>query len=297
MTKGSKERTYLLLILTTIIWGIQPLCIKWLIAEWSPVTITAMRYYIIGIVLIGIAWRAGEEIVPPRSCWLGLVGMGVMGIGFNNVMQFTGLGLSSVTHCTLIAAASPAITALFASILIRERLNLKAWTGIVISFLGALMVVSRGSWQVVEDFDFNLGDILFFTAQIAWTTYSIIALAMLRRMSAALTTGWAGLMGAIMVTIYGSLTGELSIVLLELPLAVAFLYTVVFGGIMAMLFWNIGVKNAGPSVTSIFQNITPVTGMIGGALLFNEVIGLTEISGAAAIFIGVYLTTHSQKYE
>lgn len=297
MNKGSKERIYLLLILTTVIWGIQPLCIKWLIAEWSPVTITAMRYYIIGIALICIAWRSGEAVLPPRSCWLGILGMGITGIGLNNVMQFTGLGLSSVIHCTLIAAASPAITALFASVLIRERLNLKAWTGIAISFAGALMVVSRGSWQVVAKLDFNLGDILFFTAQIAWTTYSIIALAMLRRISAALTTGWAGLMGAIMVTIYGSITGQLAVNPLDLPLIAAFLYTVIFGGIMAMLFWNIGVKNAGPSVTAIFQNITPVTGMIGGALLFNEVIGITELAGAAAIFIGVYLTTHSEKYE
>ena len=297
MNKGSRKRTYLLLILTTVIWGIQPLCIKWLIAAWSPVTITAMRYYIIGAALICIAWRSGENILLPRSCWLGILGMGITGIGFNNVMQFTGLGLSSVIHCTLLAAASPAITALFASVVIRERLNMKAWTGIAISFVGALMVVSRGSWQVVANLDFNLGDILFFTAQIAWTTYSIIALAMLRQMSAALTTGWAGLTGAIMVTIYGSITGELAVNPLDLPLVAAFLYTVIFGGIMAMLFWNIGVKNAGPSVTSIFQNITPVTGMIGGALLFQENIGITELAGAAAIFTGVYLTTHSEKYE
>ncbi len=59
---------------------------------------------------------------------------------------------------------------------------------------------------------------------------------------------------------------------------------------MAMLFWNIGVKNAGPSTTAVFQNITPLVGMLGGSLLFEEQLGLPEILGAMAIFLGVYIT-------
>ena len=66
---------------------------------------------------------------------------------------------------------------------------------------------------------------------------------------------------------------------------------------MAMLFWNLGVRRVGPSVTSIFQNVTPVVGMIGGMLLFAEQIGMLQILGAAAIFGGVYLTTHSNFAE
>ena len=49
--------------------------------------------------------------------------MGATGIGLNNVMQFTGLAISTVTTCTLIAAASPAITAFMAVIFVRERLS------------------------------------------------------------------------------------------------------------------------------------------------------------------------------
>lgn len=293
MNENEKRKTYLLLILTTIIWGIQPLCIKWLVTSWSPVTITAMRYFLIGTALILLAVHRGERWLPPRECWLSLLLMGVTGIGLNNVMQFTGLKLSTVTNCTLIAAASPAITAFLAAVFVRERLNLIAWLGILISFLGALLVVSHGSLELIRHFAFNWGDILFFLAQIAWTMYSILGLKVMRHISAALTTGWAGLSGAVLTSAYGLLAGELHPVQLSTELWAAFFYTVLFGGVMAMLFWNIGVKNAGPSITSIFQNITPVVGMLGGTLLFAEVIGPLELAGAAAIFGGVYLTTHS----
>ena len=37
--------------------------------------------------------------------------------------------------------------------------------------------------------------------------------------------------------------------------------------------------------------------MIGGMLLFAEQIGMLQILGAAAIFGGVYLTTHSNFAE
>jgi drug/metabolite transporter (DMT)-like permease len=290
------QGTYLLLILTTAIWGIQPLCIKWLVAAWSPVTITAMRYIFIGTALILIAMSRGEGCIPRRDCLPGLLVMGITGIGINNVLQFTGLQISTVTNCTLIAAASPAITAFMAAVCIHERMNLIAWAGIIISFAGALTVVSHGSLDVIIHFAFNRGDIYFFLAQIAWTIYSLAGLKVMRRMSAPLVTGWAGLIGAFVTIAYGMVSGEFKVCWLDVPLFVSFAYTVIFGGVMAMLFWNIGVKNAGPSVTSIFQNITPVVGMLGGSLLFAEVIGVRELIGAAAIFSGVYLTTHCHSF-
>ncbi len=292
MDEVTKRKTYFLLAATTIIWGIQPLCIKWLVAVWSPVTITAMRYYLIGMTLLALSVYRGEKFLPPRSCILGLFFMGVTGIGLNNVMQFTGLGISTVTNCTLIAAASPAITAFLAAIFVRERLSLLAWGGIALSFAGALIVISHGSLEVMRTLSFNEGDILFLFAQVAWTTYSLIALKIMRHMSALQTTGWAGIFGALIVTGYGLITGQFAPIMLSTSLWLSFFYTVIFGGVMAMLFWNIGVHNAGASVTSIFQNITPVVGMIGGVLCFGEVIGFKEIAGAAAIFAGVYLTTH-----
>ena len=290
MSKSQARLTYALLAVTVIIWGIQPLCIKWLVAVWTPVTITAMRYYLIGTALILIACSRGEGLLPPKSCWLPLLLMALTGIGLNNVMQFTGLQYSTVTNCTLIAAASPAITAFMAAIFIRERLGVLSWLGIALSFAGALAVVSGGELAVILGFGFNYGDMLFFAAQVAWTTYSLIALRVMKKISAALATGWAGLLGAMVVSLYGGVTGELAPVNLTLSLWVAFAYTVICGGIMAMLFWNIGVKNAGPSTTAIFQNITPIVGMMGGSLLFGEQVGMTEILGAVAIFLGVYIT-------
>ena len=292
---GRMRTTYFLLAATVIIWGIQPLCIKWLVEVWTPVTITAMRYYLIGTALILMASARGERWLPPKECLPALLAMAVTGIGLNNVMQFTGLQYSTVTNCTLIAAASPAITAFMAALFLRERLGALAWGGIFLSFAGAVAVVARGNLEVLARLDFNQGDVLFLLAQVAWTTYSLVGLRVMGRISAVLTTGWAGLLGALLVTAYGAVTGELQPVNLSTYLWLAFAYTVICGGVMAMLFWNIGVKKAGPSTTAIFQNITPLVGMLGGSLMFAEQVGTLEIIGTMGILGGVYITTHRAK--
>lgn len=292
------NKTYFLLTIATIFWGIQPLCIKLLVEEWTPVTITCGRYFLISGLLFFILYlRKDKGLFPPQKCFFPLILMGITGIAINNVAQFTGLQYSTIINCTLISAISPAITAFLSAICIKERLNGMQWMGIGISFAGVLCVISHGSLNLILHSEFNKGDILFFICQLSWTLYSIIGLKVMHQISALAATAWAGLFGATFTALYGLIVGEVHFLPLFVPAAAAFMYTVICGGVLAMLFWNMGVKEAGPSLTAIFQNITPVVGVIGGALFFHEVISLADFSGAIAIFVGVYLTMHSNKVQ
>ena len=135
--------------------------------------------------------------------------MGLTGIGINNVAQFTGLQYSSITNCTLIAATGPAITALIATIFIHERLNFIQWIGIFISFIGVIFLITKGSIDVLLNFNFNPGDTLFFICQIVWALYSILGLKIMNYLSAIAVTAWSGLIGAIEVAIYAHFSGQL----------------------------------------------------------------------------------------
>lgn len=289
------HRTYWLLGLTTLIWGIQPLCIKWLITAWSSVTITSMRYLLVGPILIALAVWRGESFLPPVKSLPGLILMGIVGIGFNNVLQFSGLSTSTVTNCTLIAATSPALTAFLAAFFVKERLGMRAWGGILLSFAGAMVVISRGSLEVIRTVSFQEGDILFLLSQLAWAVYALIGARVMSHLSVLSATGWSGFFGAIAVLLFGLAAGSFHPVPLSGSLYLAFFYIVAFGGVLAMLCWNLGIHHAGASLTAIFQNIIPLVGMLGGVICFHETIGWLELVGAAAIFTGVYLTTHGSR--
>lgn len=293
-----QNQTYILLSLATIFWGIQPLCIKILIANWTPASLTCLRYLFISMILFFIMYlRHEKKFIPPKNCIIPLLLMGLTGIAINNVSQFTGLKYSTITNCTLIAATGPAVTALLSAIFIRERLKLLQWLGIVISFVGVIFLITKGSWEILTNFKFNPGDILFFTCQIVWAAYSIIGLRVMKHLSAIAVTAWSGLLGSIEVALFALFTNQLGYVNLDISGWSSFAFVVLCGGVGSMLFWNIGVKNAGPSMAAIFSNLTPIFGMLCGAVFLSEEIGFMQISGALAIFIGVYITTHSEQLK
>ena len=293
-----QNQTYILLSLATIFWGIQPLCIKILIASWTPSSLTCLRYLFISMILFLIMYlRHEKKFIPPKNCIIPLLLMGLTGIAINNVSQFTGLKYSTITNCTLIAATGPAVTALLSAIFIRERLKLLQWIGIVISFIGVIFLITKGSWEILANFQFNPGDILFFTCQIVWAAYSIIGLRVMKHLSAIAVTAWSGLLGSIEVALFALVTNQLGYINLDTVGWGSFVFVVLCGGVGSMLFWNIGVKNAGPSMAAIFSNLTPIFGMLCGAVFLNEEIGIMQISGALTIFVGVYITTHSEQLK
>lgn len=293
-----QNQTYLLLSLATIFWGIQPLCIKILIASWTPASLTCLRYLLISLILFLIMYlRHEKKFIPPKNCIIPLLLMGLTGIAINNVSQFTGLKYSTITNCTLIAATGPAVTAMLSAVFIRERLKLLQWIGIIISFIGVIFLITKGLWEILANFQFNPGDILFFTCQIVWAAYSIIGLRVMKHLSAIAVTAWSGLLGSIEVALFALCTGQLGYVNLDIAGWSSFVFVVLCGGVGSMLFWNIGVKNAGPSMAAIFSNLTPIFGMLCGAIFLSEEIGIMQISGALAIFVGVYITTHSEQLK
>lgn len=104
MTHVRNGRFYGLLALAGLVWGLQPLFVKFVVAELTPTTLTALRYSCITLLLFVLAVLRGIPLLPRRDCLLLLVFMGLTGVAFNNIAQFSGLQYSSVGNATLIGA-------------------------------------------------------------------------------------------------------------------------------------------------------------------------------------------------
>lgn len=291
-----KNKAYVLLSLAGILWGFQPVVVKFIVADMNPPTLVSFRYLLLSatlFLLMKITHK--KDFIPPKSCWLPLIIMGITGVSLNNGSQFTGLQYSTVANATLIAAMTPAVTSLLAFVFLRERLALLQWIGIIISISGTLYLISNGNLDIILHISFNLGDILFFVAQLSWAIYCLISIRVMKKMSVLSVTAWAGVFGAIFIAIYGHFTCGLFIPDLSMKAMASFAYIVWLGGVGAMIFWNIGVKNVGASTASIFLNIMPIVGIVTASITLNEIITMEECLGAVVILLGVYITTHTKQ--
>ena len=108
------SRYFALLALTAALWGAQPLLVKITMRELNPSTMTAVRYLLMSITFFALMRWRGLPLLPPLRLVPALLLMGITGVALNNIAQFTGLQLSTVSNATLIATTTPAVTALVA---------------------------------------------------------------------------------------------------------------------------------------------------------------------------------------
>ncbi len=249
-------------------------------------------YTIVALTLFAmLAWR-GEKLLPPRRTWPALFTMGILGVCINNVTQFTGLQYSTVTNFTIIATLTPIVTALLSFVLIHERLHRLQWLGICSSLCGALYLLSNGSLAAILTLSFNIGDVLFFTSQVAWALYSIIVVRIIDDVSPFAIVAWSGLLGSLTTAAGAAYFGHFELPSLLSPLALgSYLFVIFAGGLIAMIFWNKGTGIVGPSQAAVFMNIMPLVGIVCGVLFLDEHFLAAQAVGGVLILSGVYLTT------
>lgn len=292
----SHSSTYVLLSLIGILWGFQPTALKFLLDCWTPVTITAFRFLVVRLVLLAyqccILRGQIRALLPVKKDWPWIIFMGINGQMLNSVLQFHGLQFTTVTNCTLITATTPAITSICAFLILREKFAPKQWLGIFLSFGGVLTLITNGNPGMLLSLHFNVGDLFCIASQFAWAFYGLAGRRLSGHIDLVTLLGWCSLVGSAGTILFGLFTGTFQPTELPTVPFLSYLYVTLLGGIACNVFWNIGVKYVGPSVSSVFLNLTPVVGIFCGWLIFGETVGILQLLGAAVIFLGVYLTTH-----
>ena len=289
-------KVYSLLGAAAILWGAQPVVVKGLLIGLSPLVITVYRYVGITAILFAVMmYTQGRITLPSRRHLAALTVMGVSGIAVNNVLQIMGLEYSTAVNCSLFSATTPALTAALAAVFLWERPTAVQWAGIAISFLGALLLITHGSPAVITTFAFNLGDVLYFFSQLGWAVYTILGRKVMADLSPLATTAWAGLAGLLATGILAWHSSLDMTPAMTGGMVSAIGYMTIGGGVLAMTWWNEGVRNIGPSRAAVFFNVMPLVGLLLAVLLLGERLGWGELLGGAWIMGGLYLTTRSSR--
>ena len=159
-------------------------------------------------------------------------------------------------------------------------------------YCGVLTLITNGNPGMLLSLHFNVGDLFCIASQFAWAFYGLAGRRLSGHIDLVTLLGWCSLVGSAGTILFGLFTGTFQPTELPTVPFLSYLYVTLLGGIACNVFWNIGVKYVGPSVSSVFLNLTPVVGIFCGWLIFGETVGILQLLGAAVIFLGVYLTTH-----
>lgn len=282
---------YSALTLAAIVWGGSIVGQKIAIGFFSAVETSLLRG--VGALLILIPlwwWQEGSRVrLSARELMIILfLGLGVLG---NHLLTLFGLRYISAAAAGVIIGASPALTALLSSILIRDVPFRTVAGGCALSFAGVALVSGFGSEAPTGSHPW-IGGVLVLLGLVSWALYTIGGRRIMERVSP-LTVNWTTLAISLLFQ-FPLLWMDQRVVATGvegIPLTgwLALGYLVVFATAIGQQAWLYGVQGVGPSRAGVFVNLIPVSALLLSAVVLRETIGLKEVAGIMLILTGVWL--------
>ncbi|WP_241745313.1 DMT family transporter [Lysinibacillus sphaericus] len=277
------------MLITSLLWGGNFVVAKTLVAHASPLTLTTVRWLIAVIVLVPLVWWKEKKLVPPKQAIVPLMLMGVTGIAFFNIFQFLALERTTSTNAGLISTMNTISIALFSFVLLKEKITKWQLSAMILSLFGVVLVLSKGDWQLLLDFQFNTGDLWMLAAVCVWGLYSVCSKWAMQTTSPLMATCYAGIFGVLMLLPFTST--DFTFTNVNTSFILSMLYTGIISTVVCMVFWNIGVQKLGATTSGIFLNFNPIFTALLAYLFIGENMSWLQGIGGLIVIVGCYLFT------
>ncbi len=280
------------LILTMLFWGGTFISGRMLAESVPPASAAFLRFSIGSLCLLLLLFISeGRLSLPPKEKWLALFLLGLTGVFSYNVFFFSGLRHIGAGRASLIIAATPLVITIFAVLFFREPLSWKRLFGILISFFGAILVISNGNPADLFHGGFGMGEKAILGCVLSWTAYSLIGRSVLSTLSPLVSVCYSSIIGTLLLFIPAVQEGLFdNLTTLTLSDWINLNYLGICGTALGFSLYYRGIQQIGATRAGVFINLVPVFSIILSWILLKESIQLVVLAGGGLVLLGVYLT-------
>ncbi|PAE23278.1 DMT family transporter [Bacillus sp. 7894-2] len=278
---------YLLLLLTSLLWGGNFIVGKTLVDHASPITLTILRWTIAIICLVPLVWHKEKRLLPPKNAILPLVLMGITGVALFQALQFMALEKTSATSVGLISTLNMFSIAAFSFIFLKEKINTLQLMSMFVSLFGVLLVLSKGSLEMLVLLQFNIGDLYMIAAVGMWGIYSVCSKWAMSFVSPMMSILYSGIFGLLVLLPFG--TADFTVTDVTASFLLSILYTGLISTVLCMVLWNIGISQLGASTSGLFLNFNPIFTAILAFIFLGEVMNWIQATGSIIVIEGCFL--------
>ena len=277
------------LISVALMWGINIPIMKYALGLIDPFCFNAFRLSISAVVLGLCAWWETRRRGEPRgrkayfriACYALLSGFVYQYLFVVGIFRTTG------GNTALIMSSMPMWTAVLAFFLIRERLSLVAWLGLLITLVGTVIVTLQKE-DLNSSASLLWGNLIVLAAALAWAVATVMSRPVLQSIS---PIALAFIANAATLPLHIAVaTPHLreGILALKDPVVIGCLvYSGVFSTGISYAMWHYGVRQVGASHAATYQNLIPIVALTGGWLFLQESLLLGQIVGGSLIISGL----------
>lgn len=278
-----------LLVVLCAIWGVQQVSVKIANAGISPLLQAGVRS--IGALLLVLAWSRwrGVKIMTKDGSLIAGIGAGLL-FALEFALLFWALKYTTASRGVIFLYTAPFFVALGAAwVLPQERLRPAQWLGMVLAFLGILvlfgehlLVPAGGAW---------IGDLMMMAAGATWgATTVLIKTSCLARIEPERTLLYQLAVSALLLPLLSIAVGESGVMQLTPAVVAALLFQTLVVASSSYLAWFWLIRRYPATRLSAFSFLTPLFGVIAGGIVLGERLTLAVALALVLVGCGIWLT-------
>ena len=295
-----KEKLYnphLFLTLASLFWGFNAIASRLAVGEISPMLLVSGRWLGVMIILSIICKHQlilGFKVFKSNYKWM--IVMGLCGFTTFNSIYYISAHHTVAINLGIVQSTTPAFIMIISMFWLKTRINLKQVTGLLITFIGVLIVISNGNLASVLRLKLNNGDLLLIVACIF---YAIYAVGLRKRPE---------INDVLLMTLfsYVAFIGSLPGLIIEITQYSFFFPTfkglmilsviIIFPSLLAQILFMKGVKIVGPALSGLYTNLVPIFTSLLAIIILDEIFHIYHLISLIIIFLGIYIFDR-KKYD
>ena len=258
----------------------------------SPFSLAFLRWLLVWIILMPFTYKeifSLKKIIFKNFKFLFLLGLS--SVFLYSALTYKALNYTQVINASLFNTAVPATIILICFLLKIEKTNIFQLSGLLISTLGILAIVTKFDLNILTSLDFNKGDLFMIVAIISWGVYSAFLkkrdfeISLLALVQIICTFGLLMLFPAFLIELNQGHSIKFNLNLLYI-----LFYVAIFPSIGSYYCWAGAVSIIGANRAGIFLSLIPLFSTIIAMILFDEKFLFYHFIGSILIVLGLFLS-------
>jgi drug/metabolite transporter (DMT)-like permease len=286
--KNKKQKAVLALATANIIWGLNNPLIKISLRFIPILLLISLKYVFGGVILTIFSYKKWRPIA--KKYWPRIIIATLCGYILTTLLAYEGLKRTGGINTSLIYLISPLLLYILSMKVLKEKFNSKLLFGLVVGFLGALLIVVSPLIIGNQGAEGNvIGNLLVLLAVLADVIGSIIIKPVLRKVPPLQMTALRFIIGAAILLPF-TLTRFPSLLHLTVSSsgAIALAYNLIFATVLGYYLFHYGFSKISGEQTSLLYYLDPVAGVVASIFILGENLTTLMIGGSLLVIWGLY---------
>jgi len=286
-----RDRPYLLLVLTMLMWGGNAVASRLAVGELSPMVLTGGRWLFACMVLLPFIRRDLARDWPglkPRLLRLSL--LGTFGFTAFNALYYIAAHYTTAINLTILQGSTPALVLLGMLAFYRMPVTKRQLAGLAVTLLGVATLASGGSIEALLALRLNHGDVLLLITCVLYAGYTI---AMRNKPDASPLSVFCVIALAAFVSSVPLVTAEIAMGKAIWPHSLlgwgVLIFAALFPSAISQIYFIRAIEIIGPGRAGLFINLVPVFGALLAVLILGERFGWHHALALLLVVGGILL--------